>query len=1390
MTVGVVAFAGTVKIEFNQTTLNNTSTAYVTTAWDFTVGGFKFNINQANPNTGQIKVNQNAGSGFMLYNETALPGNVESIKIVFTTADNAAKNPSLLTLTTGSAAITTAQTASSSGISPVWTASSLTATWTIEGGGKFFRFDSNRNVGGTNKVDYIEITYAEGTSNQSATPSFEGFASGKGTWWAATNVKINAAEGAQVFYTTDETDPTEASTAYTAAGIDVPAAVTEGETFTIKAVALESGKTLSNVATLTLTAEQIFAFTQTTRVAAGTEFILIGSKNSKTYMGLAFAASKTGGYMSSSEVTPENNSLSLNQANAFVLEAAADGNFYIKQKADGRYLYLGGSNLSAFQVGTLDASDNAFEWAFTANADGTFKIANVGKEGYELRFGDGTYTSFSNLNNGNGSAPYIYAKEGSVALLAADLKFDAATAEATMGQAFTAPGFTKATTAEVTFTSSTPATATVDAATGAVTLVAPGTTTIMATSPANDEYEAGTAQYVLTVNPEQGVDPDPEQPKPAGLAFSATTAEATIGETFTAPVLVKATTAAVTYSSSNNKVAVIDGGSGKIVLLAEGSTIITASAPATTGFLAGTAQYTLNVKAAQTTPEPIERKVPVMYFTPGVVQAEMGKAVTEPVLTKDTDAEVFYTSNNTDVATVDALTGKLTLVAAGNAMITATAPATANYLNGEAFYMLSVTGDNGGGDDPNPPTPPTPGASYVVFDITDAGTWTAQGTGFTRTNTVDGHSFTITTDQASSTSTLVSPANDTFSWRVYKSSNFTLSAADVTMSKIIITFDDYSSSKYVSTMTLSDGWTGSLDGVTYTITGSGKTITATASEKQVRIKKIVVETGEGGGDDPNPPTPGTDYASLADFMNAKPADNATLNADLTAVYQNGKDLFVTSNGAYAMVYGELTATYNNGDVIKAPVQGKYDEYNGVPEFIPVASTFAAGQAGTPVAAQAVEISALTTADFGKYVRLEGVTIEASADNDRSFTATDGTSTVTVWNRWSKSVSVATGTNATVYGFIGINKPADSDAVVNIWPVRVEVEGGDDPNPPTPGTGTYVVFDIENPGTWTAQGTGFTRTNTVDGHSFTITTDQASSSTALISPDANSYAWRVYKGSNFTLSAADVTMSKIIITYDDYTTDGKGYAFEMTLSNGWTGSLEGVTYTITGSGNTITAAADLNQVRIKKIVVETGNGGGDDPNPPAPSSETVTFDFTQPATLTPAQDMPADGAPVIINGVTFTAGPVSCMTENTGTTESRDPRLYLYKGACEFRFYEEDVTTISASAGLIEKIEFISSYPSNFDQSTADCGTFTNAVWTGEAATVKFSWHKSSGDYSPKTNQIKVTYKKSDDINAIDAEETDAPVEFYTLQGVRISNPAAGQIVIRRQGTRVSKILVK
>ena len=89
-----------------------------------------------------------------------------------------------------------------------------------------------------------------------------------------------------------------------------------------------------------------------------------------------------------------------------------------------------------------------------------------------------------------------------VSKIATELKFSAATAQATMNAEFQAPTLTKSpeNLEGVEFTSSNTAAATVDKNTGAVTLVGAGETTIKAAFAGSTVYEASEASYTLTVN--------------------------------------------------------------------------------------------------------------------------------------------------------------------------------------------------------------------------------------------------------------------------------------------------------------------------------------------------------------------------------------------------------------------------------------------------------------------------------------------------------------------------------------------------------------------------------------------------------------------------------------------------------------------------------------------------------------------------------------------------------------------------------------------------------------------------------------------------------------------------------------------------------------------------
>lgn len=48
---------------------------------------------------------------------------------------------------------------------------------------------------------------------------------------------------------------------------------------------------------------------------------------------------------------------------------------------------------------------------------------------------------------------------------------------------------------------------------------------------------------------------------------------------------------------------------------------------------------------------------------------------------------------------------------------------------------------------------------------------------------------------------------------------------------------------------------------------------------------------------------------------------------------------------------------------------------------------------------------------------------------------------------------------------------------------------------------------------------------------------------------------------------------------------------------------------------------------------------------------------------------------------------------------------------------------------------------------------------------------------------------SSGIGSVEVGDENAPVEYYNLQGIRVANPAPGQLIIRRQGAKVEKVLM-
>lgn len=83
-----------------------------------------------------------------------------------------------------------------------------------------------------------------------------------------------------------------------------------------------------------------------------------------------------------------------------------------------------------------------------------------------------------------------------------------------------------------------------------------------------------------------------------------------------------------------------------------------------------------------------------LKFEKATYTATLGQPFAAPEVSKDTDAPVTYASSDEKVATVDAATGAVTLVAGGTTTITATTPETDDFSAGKASYTLEVVDPN------------------------------------------------------------------------------------------------------------------------------------------------------------------------------------------------------------------------------------------------------------------------------------------------------------------------------------------------------------------------------------------------------------------------------------------------------------------------------------------------------------------------------------------------------------------------------------------------------------------------------------------------------------------------------------------------------------------------
>jgi hypothetical protein len=459
------------------------------------------------------------------------------------------------------------------------------------------------------------------------------------------------------------------------------------------------------------------------------------------------------------------------------------------------------------------------------------------------------------------------------------------------------------------------------------------------------------------------------------------------------------------------------------------------------------------------------------------------------------------------------------------------------------------------------------------------------------------------------------------------------------------------------------------------------------------------------------------------------------NNPVTVVYQNGTSLWAQDATGALLVYGNVGQTYAAGDVIPAGFTGKYTSYKGTPELVTPFSGFQAATATAEVTATEVDLEEFTTDYVNAYVKFVGVDI---VKTDDSYYAKSDDITVLLYDKF--GINLAEGENMTITGLVTIY-----NNVAQLYPLEVTdaagtvVEKADAPTfsvkagAVTAGTTVELTCDTEGAAIYyTLDGTTPTKESTLYSEPIVINEALTISAFAVVEgmldSDVATAAYTIREASAYRGEFDTFNSSKANSSYSTYTNE-----------TGWTatncailaGQDEGITdnnpyFAFIGAKTTLAPTLNGKTTAAGTLVSPTiANGVG-----------TLTFSY----------------------GLAFADTQIKCAIDivkdevvvATDTIENLSAtKQVVYAYSHDF----------NVSGNVVIKISNLSpsANTGNKDRVSIWNLTWTDAIETG--------------------------------IANVATEATNAPVEFYNLQGVRVANPQGG-LFIRRQGNKVEKVIIR
>lgn len=429
--------------------------------------------------------------------------------------------------------------------------------------------------------------------------------------------------------------------------------------------------------------------TDANQLVAGNKYILVASTNNGSFA-MGSMGTNLRNYVA---VTVENDVVAIqNEEIAILTLGGTSGAWTFLASDNSEYLsYSGSSN----QLHSSDDADaNASKWVVYGGNDGFYlESANVSGRYLQYNTGSPRFACYT----GSQTNAYLYVKEGSAINSKADpaFSFSANSAEANLGESFTAPTFNNPNNVSVTFDSSDPSVASITNE-GVVTLLAAGTTVISATSVEDENYLAGSASYTLTVT-------DPNAPGCENNPY--TVAQAITNTPSSGNVYIKGIVSAFYGTSimddgSNYRYYISDDGSTTDQLLVYKGKGLNNVAFANADDIqigdevivyGGLTTYSNAPEVASGNYIVSRKPSSNLAFSEATASVNLGESFTAPTLTyADGVTGITYSSSVPAVATVDENTGVVTILTAGETVITASFVGDATFSASQASYTLTV----------------------------------------------------------------------------------------------------------------------------------------------------------------------------------------------------------------------------------------------------------------------------------------------------------------------------------------------------------------------------------------------------------------------------------------------------------------------------------------------------------------------------------------------------------------------------------------------------------------------------------------------------------------------------------------------------------------------------